>query len=81
LTNAPLGVSEEPYLEGQCNGCKRCMETCPAKAISPDEWVRENSGKSKIDRKSCARQLDKNYQVIGSYICGLCITACPLCRG
>ena len=81
LTNAPLDTSDRPYLAGKCNGCKSCVEVCPARAISPDEWVRKNNAQSKTDTIACARQLGENYQVLGSYICGLCITACPLCRG
>lgn len=81
LTDAPLGCSTKPYLTGQCQRCRRCVEICPAGAVSPDEWVRENNGRSKINAASCARQLAENFQVLGYYICGLCIVACPLCRG
>ncbi|MHB9095473.1 MAG: 4Fe-4S double cluster binding domain-containing protein [Eubacteriales bacterium] len=80
LTDAPLKVSTDPYLEGQCNSCNRCVGVCPAKAISSEEWVRGSIGQTKIKAKACARQLKKNYETVGSYICGLCITACPLSR-
>lgn len=81
LTDAPLDCSTEPYLTGQCKGCSRCVAACPARAISPAEWVRENTGQSKINTTACARQLTENFQALGLYICGLCIAACPLCRG
>lgn len=80
LTDAPLTVCDAPYLVGQCKACQRCAEICPAQAISAEEWVRESSGQSKIDTRACAAQLGENYQALGSYICGLCIMVCPLCR-
>lgn len=80
LTDAPLDVTASPYMVGKCHECNRCVGVCPAKAISSEEWVRGQTGQPKIDTGACARQLQKNYEVIGSYICGLCIIACPLSR-
>ena len=37
------------YLEEKCNGCLRCIEICPQKAIS----IRENSAKVDVDFKKC----------------------------
>ena len=79
LTDAPLQLSS-PYQKGMCGACNRCVEACPSGAVTPDEWVRGETVEAKVDVKACARQLEKNYKVIGSYICGLCITACPLSR-
>lgn len=80
LTDTPLEVALEPYRKGQCNSCSRCVKACPAGAIYPEEWVREDVVKTKVNVEACAQQLKKNYQALGLYICGLCITACPLSR-
>lgn len=79
LTDAPLDSSDKPFLSGECKGCNRCVEVCPARAISSEEWVRGSRG-PKIDTAACAQRLQENNKVLGSYICGLCITACPLSR-
>lgn len=78
LTNAPLKPIKQPYIRGECKGCQRCVNICPAGAISNEEWVREHVVTPKVNAKACFMQLEKNYQVLGSYICGLCIIACPL---
>ena len=80
LTNAPLTVAVTPYLRGKCGNCTRCMDLCPAGAITPDEWVRGSSG-PKINIDACMQQLKENHRVLGTYICGLCVTVCPLSTG
>ncbi|MBE3588274.1 MAG: epoxyqueuosine reductase [Thermoanaerobacteraceae bacterium] len=77
LTNAPLEVSTTPYVSGQCGRCRRCVEACPAGAIADREWVRDEGLVPHIDADACRRQLEKNQQLMGEDICGLCILACP----
>ncbi|WP_461567702.1 4Fe-4S double cluster binding domain-containing protein [Thermincola ferriacetica] len=78
LTDALLPVSEQPYLKGNCGSCRKCVDICPSGAIKDEEWTRQSTTQVKIDVSRCARQLEKNYQALGRYICGLCILACPL---
>ncbi len=78
LTDAPLRVSADPYLIGQCNGCSRCVEACPAGAIMGKEWSRENSGEVLVDVEKCAGHLSYHRQVIGKPVCAHCILACPV---
>jgi len=80
LTDAPLNVSIESYTKGKCGNCHRCISACPAGAIRDEEWVRSFSGQTKIDVDACSKQLEKNFQLVGKHICGLCILACPLGR-
>jgi len=80
LTDAPLNFCERPFRKGECKKCSRCVKICPAGAVSPEEWVRERVVRPKINVEACAGQLRQNYRFIGSYVCGLCIMVCPLCR-
>lgn len=77
LTNAPLEVSTTPYLSGRCGKCRRCVEACPAGAIADVEWSREEGQVPHIDTEACRRQLEKNQQLVGEDVCGICILSCP----
>lgn len=78
LTNAPLKVSEKPYTRSECGDCERCKRVCPAGAISGTAWARESSHGPLIDVEKCAGQLAKHNQILGKYLCGHCIVACPI---
>jgi len=68
LTALPLRA-DQPVL-GDCGECVRCIEVCPAKAISMDGYEREKClGKLKEFAKE---------RGIGVYICGVCVKACPI---
>lgn len=78
LTDAPLDISKNPYLMGECNGCNRCIEACPAGAIKGKQWSRENPVQPMLDIDKCAQQLQYHKKVIGKMICAHCIVACPM---
>ena len=78
LTDAPLEVSHEPYLKGECKGCTRCVDACPAGAIKGKHWVRDTAGQPLLDPEKCAAQMEYHRKVIGTCICAHCIVACPV---
>ncbi len=80
LTDAPLEVTREPYLKGECHGCNRCVEACPAGAIRGIQWTRDVAGTPLLDIEKCALQMEYHRKVIGSCICAHCIVACPVGR-
>lgn len=69
LTDAPLEAgTANPggFLHPRCAECKKCVDACPAHAISPD---------GTIDRRACA---DYMFSELGGLRCGMCIKVCPL---
>lgn len=69
LTNAPLEKREKdtllPFINEKCSKCSKCIEICPAGAISLD---------GEIDRQKCAQYM---FNVLGGLRCGLCVKVCP----
>ena len=69
LTDMPL-ETDRPLDQG-CGSCRACINVCPAKAIH--ENVED------FDHWECFDKLKdfRNSGVVGQYICGVCIKACP----
>jgi epoxyqueuosine reductase QueG len=68
LTNAELktGKPSLPFVNEKCSSCLKCIEICPAGAISKD---------GTIDRHKCAEYM---FNTLGGLRCGMCIKVCPL---
>ncbi|MCX7702714.1 MAG: hypothetical protein N2234_01235 [Planctomycetota bacterium] len=77
LTNAPIKGDETVpsadslYDNRNCGDCFRCVQACPAGAISA------SSEKFSLDR--CLAKLSEFRKInfIGQHICGICIKVCP----
>lgn len=78
LTDAPLDVCRTPYMESKCGNCIRCVNACPAGAISNVKWRRGKKAELFIDAQACADYMSYTVKVFQKYICGLCVLACPL---
>ncbi|SFG24105.1 4Fe-4S dicluster domain-containing protein [Desulfotomaculum arcticum] len=76
LTDAPLKVSDKPYLTSKCGNCKKCINICPVEAINDWKWVR-GLIRPNLNYSLCREHLERNKQVLGKAICGLCIMVCP----
>jgi epoxyqueuosine reductase len=66
LTDLQL-ISDNP-LEGNCGDCRKCIEACPASAITMKNF----------DKQKCLNKL-KQFAAkrgIGQYICGVCVKVC-----
>lgn len=82
LTNAPLPVAE-PMFESHCGGCTKCMDVCPAKAITGTKWEKGMEREALVDQAACAKSsLERCRAAIGvdMTICGKCFVFCPYTR-
>lgn len=70
LTDSPLETEEKaaelPFINEKCKSCMKCIEICPAGAISAN---------GEIDRQKCAGYM---FNELGGLRCGLCIKVCPM---
>ena len=77
LSDAPLETSRNPILDSRCGDCRKCVDFCPAGAISNNHWKRGDTYQNMIDINRCARHLKRNIKMYGNANCGLCIINCP----
>lgn len=76
LTDMPLKTNNE-ILKNQCGDCKRCVDSCPAMALTG--VVDEAYNREKIvDVKACSDYMKHKFKHIGrGSVCGICISVCP----
>lgn len=83
LTDAPL-ICGEPVRESRCRGCKRCVEACPAHALSGASWDVRVDRDAMLDRGACRdKQLEltrENTDFAPDFLCGRCFAVCPFTK-
>jgi epoxyqueuosine reductase len=69
FTDAPLEKEEKdnllPFINEKCSSCMKCIEICPAGAISKN---------GTINRQKCAQYM---FNVLEGLRCGLCVKVFP----
>ena len=78
LTDAEFETGT-PMNESHCGDCRKCVEACPAGAMTGHNWEPGAARESIYDAFKCrqtARKLAKQ-QGIEATICGICINVCP----
>lgn len=63
-----LDFEPDEKIEGTCGECRKCIEVCPAQAIS----------EAGVDLSRCLAKLKEFSRIrgIGQYICGVCVKVC-----
>lgn len=77
LTDAEFEAAK-PVNASNCGDCNKCVENCPAKAISGLNWKLGLEREAIYDAFAChgtARKLSKKIS-LPSTICGVCINVC-----
>ncbi|MDP4094096.1 MAG: epoxyqueuosine reductase [Bacillota bacterium] len=77
LTDAQLPVTDE-VLESRCGSCRKCVESCPAMALTGNCWKDGCERERVVDAKACSEYMNKHFKHIGrGSVCGICIKVCP----
>jgi len=79
LTDAGLPAGEV-IDTSKCGNCRECVDACPAKAVSGENWHINLQRDSIYDafacRKTARELLLQNVRIINT-VCGICIAVCP----
>lgn len=77
LTDCPFDVTNQ-IPQSPCGNCRICADSCPAMAISGEEWHPGDSREVIIDAKACSDYMKRAFQHIGrGAVCGICMKVCP----
>ncbi len=80
LTDLELPVGDK-LLKSHCTDCNRCVNACPAMALTGNEWSMGVEREHVVDAKACSEYMNSHFKNIGrGSVCGLCIKVCPTKR-
>ena len=69
---------ENKILESKCFSCNKCVEACPAMALTGKAWHIGVKREEIVDARACSEYMNKNFKHIGrGSVCGICIKVCP----
>ncbi len=75
IVDVPADSYDRPYARTECGGCTRCVESCPAKAITSGRTIDANRC---IARQTIEKGEDPQARLHGwIYGCDVCQEACP----
>lgn len=82
LIDEPFEYSR-PVTESRCpDGCMKCVEACPCKALKGVRWSDGMDREEIIDYHRCNRMRSAFIPKLGrKSACGLCLAACPFGTG
>jgi epoxyqueuosine reductase QueG len=77
LTDMELPCENE-LLTSKCSTCNRCVNACPAMALSGNEWRLGVQRDYIVDARACSEYMNQKFKSIGrGSVCGICIKVCP----
>ena len=78
LTDMELSSVEAKVLQQQCGECRICADSCPAMALTGNNWTEGCERSTLIDAKACSDYMNQNFKHIGrGSVCGICMRVCP----
>ncbi|MCQ2462322.1 MAG: 4Fe-4S binding protein [Clostridia bacterium] len=77
FTNCKFDVPDA-LPQSKCGKCSRCVDACPAHAITGREWTPECTRDDMFIPERCSEYMKKAFQHIGrGAVCGICMKVCP----
>lgn len=77
LTDMELPYEESEY-KGSCGECNKCVTSCPAMALTGNDWDVGCLREHVIDAKACSDFMNQKFKHIGrGSVCGICMKVCP----
>jgi ferredoxin len=77
LTDAEIPCANT-VIESRCQTCNRCVDACPAMALTGNAWKPGAPRDTLVDAKACSEYMNNNFKHIGrGSVCGICIRVCP----
>ncbi|HEY5585365.1 MAG TPA: 4Fe-4S double cluster binding domain-containing protein [Ruminiclostridium sp.] len=77
LTDVELPI-ENTVLESKCASCNKCVSSCPAYALTGNQWSIGTERDYIVDAKACSEYMNQKFKHIGrGSVCGICIKVCP----
>ena len=81
LIDAPF-IYGQPFTESRCpDGCTKCVDICPCKALKNRRWTVGTQRSEIIDYQKCNRMRSAFIKKLGrKNACGRCLAVCPFGR-
>lgn len=77
LTDLELAC-DNTVLKSGCKTCNICVNSCPALALTGNEWTAGLDRSSIVDAKACSEFMNQKFKHIGrGSVCGVCVKVCP----
>ncbi len=68
----------KPLDRSYCGRCRRCVDECPAEALTGNAWYPGLPREEILDVRACDQWKKKNYFQYGNgQVCGICSAVCP----
>lgn len=78
LTDMELPCAE-PIQRTGCRSCSKCVDACPAMALSGKDWNDGSVREDLVDAKACSDYMNSRFKHIGrGSVCGICVKVCPV---
>jgi epoxyqueuosine reductase QueG len=70
-----------PLEKNLCGSCRRCVDACPANALTGRKWVPGLAREDILNVQSCDQWKKEHYlSYVQGHICGICSAVCPFGR-
>jgi epoxyqueuosine reductase QueG len=78
LTDIELPFDSMGEIRQGCGECRKCVDNCPAIALTGNMWFRGCERSHIVDAKACSEYMNSKFKHIGrGSVCGICMRVCP----